>query len=316
MEIQFWGVRGSHPVPLTPSYIREKIAAVVQRIKQTDILDQDARENFLASLPEEIFNTPGGNTTCIEVKTQSPEFLIVDAGSGIVELGKKLKTISQKNPVYHIFFSHFHYDHIQGLPFFSPAYNPGATVHFYSPEPDIEFTLRDHMKHPYFPVTMEGYMTKRLHFHVIQKDEPIQITKTCNVTCHEVRHPGRAYGYKFEEDQKSLVLVPDYEILEQDFLANQDAESFFHGSDLLVLDTMYTLGESIEKINWGHSSYSLGIEFAHRMQIPHLCLFHHEPLNDDKKMYTNLRSARWFAQRLTGGTMKVSLAEEGVVITL
>jgi len=316
MEVQFWGVRGSHPAPLTPDYIRQKIASVVQRIRPADVVSQDSRERFLATLPEDIFSTPGGNTTCIEVRPNDQNLFIIDAGTGIIELGRKLRAGTIPNQEIHVFFTHFHYDHIQGLPFFVPAYNPGVTVHFYSPEPDIEFTLKDHMKHPYFPVTMQDFMTKKLVFHTIPTDTPIKFPGDVTVIAHQVRHPGRAYGYKVQNLDRSAIFVPDYEILQEDFLPSPEAESFFFGADLLVLDTMYTLGEAIEKINWGHSSFSIGIEFAHKMQVKNLYLFHHEPVNDDRRMYTNLRSAEWFAQRMVGKKIHVFLAEEGKIVRL
>lgn len=315
MTIRFWGVRGSHPTPLTPSYIKEKIAAVVQRIQASDIVDQDSRERFLASLPDYLFSTPGGNTPCLEVRPDPTTLLVFDAGTGIVELGKRLKREGVPNQEVHIFFSHFHYDHIQGLPFFGPAYNPTNTIHLYSPEPDFEYTLKEHMKHPYFPVTMQDTMTKKLNFHHIQPDFELPFRHGATVRAHEVRHPGRAYGYRVDADGKSAIFCPDYEIIQDDFAPDSLSESFFREADVLILDTMYTLGEAIEKINWGHSSFSIGVEFSYRMRVKNLYLFHHEPVNDDKQMYKNLQSARWFSQRL-GGKLNVHLSEEGRTVEL
>lgn len=310
MFVKFWGVRGSYPKPLSPTALREKIAAVVQRISASDLLDQDSREAFLASLPDHLFSTPGGNTPCLELRPDPRTLMVFDAGTGIIELGKRLAKEALPMQEIHLFFSHFHYDHIQGLPFFGPAYQPSVSLHLYSPEPDFEFTLKEQMKHPFFPVTMQGTMTRRMYFHQIRTDEDLLFGGGTRVRAHELRHPGRAYGYRVERDGRSLVFCPDYEIMESDFHPDKLAEEFFHSSDVLILDTMYTLGEAIEKINWGHSAFSIGVEFAHRMAAKRLFLFHHEPMNDDQQMYKILQSARWFGERM-GASLSIHLAEEG-----
>lgn len=316
MLMRFWGVRGSHPTPLTPKDIRDKIAAVVQRIRKSDLEDQDSRERFLAGLPDFIFSTPGGNTPCIEVRPDNRTLFIFDAGTGIVELGKLLRKEGIPGMEVHLFFSHFHYDHVQGLPFFGPAYNPNVKVHFYSPEPDLEYILRDQMKHPYFPVTMEGNMSPQMYFHKMPLDVTVNFPGGITVNAHKLRHPGRAYAYKIQRRNKNLIIATDYEILESDFNPDDDTRRFFDGADIMVLDTMYTLGEAIEKINWGHSSFSIGIEFAYMFNIKKLFLFHHEPQKSDKQIYANLQAARWFGERLGSGRMQIELSEEGKMVYL
>ena len=122
MLVKFWGVRGSIPTPLTSQQVRNRIASVLQRVKPDNLSTPESKEIFLSTLPSDIFGTVGGNTTCIEVVTDTPVCIIFDAGTGIRELGnyyvKEKKNISE----FHIFFTHFHWDHIQGLPFFAPFF--------------------------------------------------------------------------------------------------------------------------------------------------------------------------------------------------
>ncbi len=314
MKVRFWGVRGSHPTPVTPDEIRRKIAAVVRRVRPYDLKNADSRERFLARLPEWLFGTTGGNTPCVECLLSDDTMLVFGAGTGIQRLSTALRASKQRRKVFHIFFSHFHYDHVQGLPFFVPAYIPDTELHFYSPIPELEQILRKHMVHPFFPIRMEDKMTKRMHFHVFSEPE-IQIG-SARIQTHELNHPGRAFAYKVTEGERSFVYCTDTELSSEDFEMNTLNRNMFHGADVLVLDTMYTLGEAIEKYSWGHSSFSLGVEFATTWQVKALYLFHHEPLYDDKKLDHNLTAARWYANRLGNSGLSIELAREGDSIHL
>jgi len=314
MDIRFWGVRGSYPTPITPDKLRSKIAAVLQRLRPADLQSPETREQFLAGLPDWLFGTPGGNTPCIEVRLKDGTCIILDAGTGIVELSNALRRERKSPGTFHLFFSHFHYDHIQGLPFFGQAYNPTMHVHFYSPQKDLEFTLKDHMEHPFFPVTMQDKMTKHLFFHSLDKRPSVQLGNA-KISWTLLNHPGNAYAYKIEEDNRSFVYATDVELSERDFRAANDTRDFFSNVDILVLDTMYTLGEAIEKYDWGHSSFSLGIDFALSWGVKTLVLFHHEPRYEDKQLYANLHAARWYAQRQQKD-ITILLAEEGRSISL
>ena len=146
MFIQFWGVRGSLPTPLSPEKLKSKISAIVQRITPADLESADSRELFIRNLPDTLISTVGGNTACVELVNSTGTEFILDAGSGIRLLGKKLA--KAKTNVIHIFLSHFHWDHIQGIPFFDPIYNPNVEIHFYYPGDKIKEYLSEQMKSP------------------------------------------------------------------------------------------------------------------------------------------------------------------------
>ncbi len=313
MRIKFWGVRGSCPTPLTSDKLQSRIAAVVQRIEKGDLESLEAREKFIASLPEYILNTVGGNTTCIEVRSDDNKVVMFDAGSGIREYSHILKKRREKIDEFHIFFTHFHWDHLQGLPFFLPVYDKEVTIHFYSPYENLEEILRGQMVKPYFPITMDA-MSAKIHYHALtEKPETIG---TLSVTYRKVKHPGECISYKVNENGKSMIFSTDTELTDRDFSRTEENIGFYQNVNLIILDSQYTLDEAIEKYDWGHSSYSLGVDFANEWGIKHLILFHHEPTYDDNKMYSILKSSRWYLNHLTEQQLKIDLAVEGMEINL
>lgn len=293
-----------------PSRVKSKISSTIQRIASKDLESQEARELFLASLPDYLFSTVGGNTACIEVLTEERCRFIFDAGTGIRELGNEILA-TKKPTACHIFFSHFHWDHIQGLPFFGPAFDPRNTMAFYSPVPEFKSILEGQMKPPYFPVTMD-VMSSAKEFRVLLGD-PVRVGKV-RVSYRAMNHPGGCYSYSIEEGGVRAIYSTDTELREEDFRRTPENEAYFQGADLLILDTQYTLGEALEKYNWGHSSFSLASDFAATWGIKRLVLFHHEPSNSDLKVDSIFKSASWYIDHLESKGIEVFLAREGLEI--
>jgi phosphoribosyl 1,2-cyclic phosphodiesterase len=312
MKLRFWGVRGSIPTPLTSKQLQSRIAAVVQRIEPHHLANQQSREKFLNDLPPYLMGTVGGNTTCLEIRLGDDTAIIIDAGSGIRDLGAALKKRGDHIRVYHIFFTHFHWDHIQGLPFFSPqVYDPHCEIHFYSPVPNLKSVLEAQMHTPYFPITMKS-MSAALFFHHLKARE-LQLGG-CTIAWRKMKHPGSSYSYKFTENGRSLVFSTDTELVEEDFIRNAENIAFYDNVDHLIMDSQYTLDEAIEKYDWGHSSYSLAVDFAVAWEINNLYLFHHEPHYDDKKIHGIAQSARWYLNHQKHRSLNILPASEGLEI--
>ena len=197
MKIHFWGVRGSLPTPIVPEQIQSKIMAVVQRIQPSDLENGETRARFVASLPDWILGTTGGNTPCVEIQDGNTE-IILDAGTGIRVLGKNPSNITSNH--FHLFFSHFHWDHIQGLPFFDQAYNPNTIFDIYSAKENTEELLREQMKHPYYPVSFDS-LTKNMTFHNVKQGQAFQVD-SFKVNCCNMSHPGVSTSYAFEKDYR------------------------------------------------------------------------------------------------------------------
>jgi phosphoribosyl 1,2-cyclic phosphodiesterase len=311
--IRFWGVRGSLPTPLTPAQVRSKISSVVERIGLSDIGSEEARERFLADLPESLFSTIGGNTACVEIGSEGGVRIILDAGTGIRELGLSLAK-ERKDPLEcHIFFSHYHWDHIQGLPFFAPLGDPRNDIHFYSPIRDFEETIRGQMRTPYFPVTLD-VMRARKTFHVLD-GRPLSL-RGIEVNYKKMNHPGGSYSYAFSRDGKKIIYSTDTELTQSDFQKRPDNHAYFQDADALIIDAQYTLDEAIEKFNWGHSAFSVAADFAACWRIKKLILFHHEPNYTDRKLFTIQRAASWYISHLEASGTEVTLAREGMEIEI
>jgi phosphoribosyl 1,2-cyclic phosphodiesterase len=314
VRIRFWGVRGSLPAPLLPSQVQEKIAFVIQHIQMHDIESTASRERFLSELPLWIFGTVGGNTTCVTVSfDDDPENLIIfDAGSGIRELGLSELKITDRPRHYHILFSHFHWDHIMGLPFFLPAYNPAVPIDFYSPKPNLKTILSNQMMLPYFPVTMNSFSQQKIFHHITGSLSLGRPT----IYYRKMHHPGDSYSYIVDDGQRRLLFATDVELQNTDFLINEENKRFFENIDLAIIDSQYTLAESIEKFDWGHSAFSLAIDFAAHWGMKRLILFHHEPEYHDKKLYDILRASKEYIKSLNITGLRVTLATEELEISI
>jgi phosphoribosyl 1,2-cyclic phosphodiesterase len=313
MRIDFWGVRGSLPAPLLPSQIRSKVSAIVERLTPEDLAGRESRERFLAGLPPWLFGAVGGNTPCVTVRMENfPEIWVFDAGSGIRELGIAMFKEKPKPSRYHLFFSHFHWDHIQGLPFFGPAYDPSVGVDFYSPMAEMEEVVRAQMCPPCFPALLDT-MGSRKEFHVL--GGPVEFGGLA-ISYKKMNHPGGCYSYLINDGKHRLIYATDTSLTAADFLTNEENTSFFKDADMIIIDCQYTLGEAIEKYNWGHNAFSMAADFSANWHIKHMVLFHHDPTYGDHKLYNMLQSARWYLERMNIKGIELTLATEGLEIKL
>ncbi|MDY2844290.1 MAG: MBL fold metallo-hydrolase [Treponema sp.] len=312
MEIQFWGVRGSLPSPLHPDQVKEKINEVVRRLSPKDLESKESKEKFLKNLPEWLYGTAGGNTPCVSLFSENGEKVIFDAGSGIRLFGKS--EINAENPHYSLFFSHFHWDHIQGLPFFDPAYNQNAIFDVYSPFENMRGALAGQMTKPFYPVSFDS-LSKNFSFHQIEDGKVINIGDL-RVNSIKMSHPGGSCSYSVCENGKKFVYATDVELCAGDFEKTSERRAVFENADALVFDAQYTAEEAVRKEKWGHSAFCYALDFASFWNVKRLYLFHHEPTYDDKKLNKILTAARWYSDYILDGNIEVYLASEGQKIKL
>lgn len=292
---------------MTPGALKAKVSSILQRVQPSDLASPEAREKFLAHLPPELFGTIGGNTTCFEVELGDDQVLLVDAGTGIREAGRFHESTNPRPKHYHIFLTHFHWDHLQGIPFFAGLAQARNRVTFYSPVSGFEELVRQQMREPYFPIPMAA-LPAQVRFVELQK--PLAIAGT-TVEWKRVNHPGVAYSYRFSQAGKVLVFSTDTELRDQDYDRDRENIAFFGGAHALVIDAQYTEAELVDRVHWGHSSVKQAVDFALEFETGMVYLFHHEPDHDDARIEEMARTAQWYADTRVPGRLRVILAREG-----
>ncbi len=260
MRIKFWGVRGSIPTP---------------------------GESTLRY---------GGNTPCVEIECGNT-LVIIDAGSGIRELGNALLQRRELNE-YHLLITHTHWDHIQGLPFFVPIYMPGKKVHIYGchgASSTLEEVLTDQMELPFFPKTLNDVRTQ-IQFHEVDEGE-FSLNDIAIKTMF-TNHPGVCLAYRLEWQGATLVYLCDNE--PYDRLAGPLEEAridkrliaFSRHAHLLIIDCAYTLEEYQQRRGWGHGCVDDVVKIGKAAQVKRMALFHHDPSHNDLKIDAMIAHAR------------------------
>jgi phosphoribosyl 1,2-cyclic phosphodiesterase len=305
MKIKFWGVRGSIPCP-GPKTVKY-----------------------------------GGNTPCLELRFKDPDrLIIIDAGSGIRELGNNMMTNdhSKKSIRTEIFLTHTHWDHIQGFPFFTPVYIPGTKLKVYGPityeDESIEDVLGGQWAYRYFPVR-QGELAAEIEY-VDLGESLLDLGDGIMLTTKYLNHPVLCLGYRFEYYGKVFCTAYDTEPFHNVFYTspsdpaydedmvregeqvareeNRRIEKFFSGADFLIHDTQYTHKEyEASRIGWGHSSCEHAIAAAKRAGVKRLALFHHDPMRTDAQID---ELTKIYCNPDNSGDTEVFFAREGMEIEL
>jgi len=285
LTLRFWGTRGSIPSP-GPSTVRY-----------------------------------GGNTPCLELRTEQGWLIILDAGTGIRELGRALLERGDGPVAGDIFLTHAHWDHIQGIPFFAPLFRKGNRFTIWgskSLQTSIDRVVRDQMSPVVFPVSFEE-LQARIDFQELAEER--RMGNGYEVSAIGVRHPGGALGYRFSSgngDPRALVYVSDNELSTRAQYEDQPGwrdklVAFMKGARVLVHDTMYTTAEYGSFVGWGHSTHEQAVELALDAGVERLVLFHHRPERTDDEVDRCVEICRTMvAER--GGTLEVLAAAEGLTL--
>ncbi|WP_411823715.1 MBL fold metallo-hydrolase [Leptospira sp. 'Mane'] len=286
MKITLFGVRGSLPSPVGKREQQDKLLKILKQAKAEWIKNPDgfSEEKFLESLPIPLEQDLGGNTTCVYLEGDAGEKVVFDMGTGIRVLGNQLAPLAfSGQPLdINILVSHTHWDHIQGWPFFKPAYSPSTNIHFYSAIENLEERLVRQQHPENFPITFNQMASKK-EFHLWKEFQSYPLGNL-KVIPFGLRHPGSCLGYRVREGEKKFLFCTDVEYREED--RNQLLELKHHivGADLLVIDAQYSTAEAEKKIGWGHTAVRQAVEFAEMMEIKSVVLTHHEPDHDDHEV--------------------------------
>jgi phosphoribosyl 1,2-cyclic phosphodiesterase len=305
MKVKFWGVRGSLPVPgrRTERY--------------------------------------GGNTSCVEVRSESGTRVVVDAGTGIRKLGKEIAAESEGPSEVHLLISHTHWDHIQGLPFFSPLYQKGNRLHVYARKRDdlhLRAVFASQTDDPYFPVSFDETKAD-VAFSELSDAATFEVSDV-KVACARLNHPYIATAYRLTVDGASVVYVSDTApfsdiLFEDEFIAQPPSPGaelpvadlqklarmregvvrLCEGADLVVYDTMFTPEDYRRIPHFGHSRPSDALRICQEAGASRLALFHHAPERSDAEVDAILAETKDAAKR-DGLKVDICAAYEGLDISL
>src|ERR1700726_3398315 len=255
----------------------------------------------------------GGNTACLELITAEGARIILDCGTGLRMLGRHLESEPESNRIEpHIFVTHYHWDHIQGIPFFSPLYAVQNCLHFYSFR--SEYLGRDSLKrvfeaqmaHPYFPVDISA-MSARRNFTEVGGGDQFHVPGA-RIKATWLNHPQGCLGFRFDTSAGSIVYATDNE--PGDAKLDRSLRQLAEGADIFINDAQFTPEQlATTKKGWGHSSWKEGVHVAREAGATTLVLFHHDPDSADRAVDAILRQAREEFD-------SVFAASEGMVITL
>ena len=297
MKMKFWGVRGSIPSPgkHTVRY--------------------------------------GGNTPCIEVRLDDDELIIIDAGTGIRNFGDDLINKGESVKA-HLLITHPHWDHIQGFPFFKPAFISGNELTIFGTdraEKSLSEIISEQMNRIYFPIQLHELKAK-IKFHPIREEGEMKIHGWTMKTLY-LNHPGFTVSYRLEYNGKILVYMSDNEPYDREVAAylsnfetvvkqkfesipgdpNQRVFDFCKGADVLIHDATYTPEEYIDRVGWGHSHYLFALRVAAEADVKQLYLFHHDPSHSDEKVDDILRKCKKEV-RTRGYKFECEAAAENTVV--
>jgi phosphoribosyl 1,2-cyclic phosphodiesterase len=259
----------------------------------------------------------GGNTSCIEVRSESGHVLVLDAGTGIRALGAAMELQDPVDEV-HILLTHLHLDHLQGLGFFRPLFRPDIHVHLWGPPSPVQ-SLADriaiYLSPPLFPVALAD-IPATLTFHNAP-EEPVAIGSV-TIRAGNVAHQGPTVGYRIEEGGRALAYLPDHEPSLGIELADQppawiSGHDVAEGVDVLFHDAQYGDDEYPNHVGWGHSAFEHVIRFARKADVGTVVLFHHDPYHTDEELEQLLADTH---RRWETTEEQVCLAHEGMTVHL
>lgn len=306
-NLTIWGATGAMGNTISRTDYHSKLIYVALEASKHHLKNKKDAETFIQTLPLEILNNYIGNSTCFEL-TIGEHHIILDAGSGFLDFGRDLisryKNGNEKIPM-HIFFSHFHWDHIIGLAFSSVLFNPRCHIHFYSKFEKMHEML-SLSEYPYFaPVNLD--MSPSQKEFTLLKNQPVSISENIKILHHDLYHPNygdsTAYRIEFNENgkNKTIVFATDGEYkMNIPHQRMKEFIAFFKNADVLIIEAQFLFGEAIIDFkDWGHTSPIFGVYLAILAGVKKILLHHHDRQLSDHELVKRLKKVQLFAENYT-----------------
>ena len=317
MKLKIWGSRGSIPAPLTPKELELKTEKVLRDFCQSASYGQKDIASFLATQKIASGHSFGGNTTCVELISKNS--LIIDGGSGLRLKGNDLMSgpCGKGKGEVHIYMTHFHWDHIMGIPFFLPIFIPGNQIHFYSADPSLEQAIKLIFTKPYFPVPFSA-LASNIHFHQLKPREAT-IIEGFEVVPYQLDHPDPCWGARISCDGKNYAHVVDNEgrrVSRKDLGADLP---LYQNIDLMYFDAQYSFEDMLKRIDWGHSSAFIGMDIAFREKIKKVIFTHHDPIATDDQLLQVIEADKEYydiQQKVSDHKFEWMLAYDGLELDI
>ncbi len=283
MRVTFWGTRGSLPVSLNAAEFRSKAKNLLLHTRPGGVSEPGSADALLDGVPLPHAMTFGGNTPCVEM-SEGNEFIILDCGTGLRALGQNIMERGlPEGAVIDIFQTHTHWDHIMGFPFFAPALSGKFRIRIHGVHPGLRDRFEAQMDRIHFPITLNE-MKSPVEFVRIGEGDEISLDPFSikNLGLH---HPGGSYAYRVTAGGKTVVFATDCEYTSRDEQSLRRYVEFYRDADMLIFDAMYaTIEQTVERMNYGHSTAVIGVDIALAAGVKKLVLFHHDPESDDDRI--------------------------------
>jgi phosphoribosyl 1,2-cyclic phosphodiesterase len=318
MKVKIWGSRGLKPAPIDSEAIQSKVKKILNLAKPGNISSPEAVDSFMQNISLPLKGTYGGNTPCLEIRTDSDDLIIINAGSGLAGLSSDLMgtNFAEGRGMANFIFTSSEWSHIQGLPFFEPLYVDSNRFNIYSPLVDLELRLKQQQSYQYTTKAFNKIKATLNFFTVPEEGE--FFLNDLKILTKKMPHPYLpSFGVRLEKDNKSLVYTSSSSFDHEDFSLLNEFQLFFKEADILIFDTLNGFEKISDDFIEGHSTAKTAVEIANIFQVKKLIFFNHHPKANDNQLENLLYKAQAYQnikKNLNEDQVNLDLAFEGMVL--